>query len=115
MPPVDIARLESFCDGTANGLRLIVDIFLEDTLETLQELGAAVERADPDATRMLAHRAGGSSAACGASRLAALLFELETTPSPRLSGADSRLAEDVTTEFGAVKRFLEAYLGGLPT
>lgn len=114
-PPVDLARLEAFSDGTAEGLRFITGIFIGDTLATLHELCAAVERADADAICLLAHRAGGSSAACGASTLAALLFQLETAASPRTCGADSRLATQITGEFEAVKSFLETYVEGLPS
>lgn len=113
--PVDIDRLQAFCDGSAEGLRTVVDIFLTDTLETLDELAAAVERSDAEAIRLLAHRAGGSSAACGASPLAALLFQLETPPSARTAGNDAEVFRGVTAEFDAVKRFLEACLEGLRT
>jgi HPt (histidine-containing phosphotransfer) domain-containing protein len=111
--PVDIERLEAFCDGTAAGLRAVVDIFLTDTLETLTELDRAVARADLDTVHLLAHRAGGSSAACGAGSLAGLLGRIEMSGS--LEEADvPGLIHDVLDEFGVVTRFLQAYVEGLP-
>ena len=111
--PVDIERLEAFCDGTAAGLRAVVDIFLTDTLETLTELDRAVARADLDTVHLLAHRAGGSSAACGARSLAALLGRIEMSGSLEEAGVPG-LIHNVLDEFGVVTRFLQAYVEGLP-
>ena len=111
--PVDIERLEAFCDGTAAGLRAVVDIFLSDTLETLTELDRAAGRADLDTVRLLAHRAGGSSAACGAASLAALLRRIENSVSPE-EAVIPGMIRDVLDEFDVVTRFLQAYVEGLP-
>lgn len=94
--------LEAFCDGI-EGLRAVVEIFLADTLETLQELDAAVVRADEEAIRLLAHRAGGSSAACGANTLATLLSRLETSATAITPDQAAVLAGDINVEFDVVK------------
>src|SRR3954454_13444762 len=97
--PVDLTRLEAFCDGTPEGFRGVVEIFLSDTLETLTELDAAITRGDRAAVRLRAHRAGGSCAACGASALAALLEHLESPPGEPRVGDESALARHVAAEF----------------
>ena len=76
-PAVDLERLAEFSDGTEEGLRTLVRIFLEDIAETLTDLRDAVRRQSPADVRALAHRAAGSSGACGAAGLAQLLEELE--------------------------------------
>lgn len=76
-PPVDLARLAEFSDGTAAGLRTLIEIFLQDSVETTAELHAAVESERLAEIELLAHRAGGASGACGAGHLAALLLQLE--------------------------------------
>ena len=109
--PVDLVRLEAFCDGTPEGLRAVVDIFLSDTQETLTELEAAMSRGDADAVRLLAHRAGGSCAACGASTLAALLEELESA-SERPPRDQPAIVRQLASEFEAIARFLRSHSEG---
>jgi HPt (histidine-containing phosphotransfer) domain-containing protein len=111
-PPVDTERLRELSDGSATGMRMTIDIFLEDTRDTLAELAVAVRGPDQDAVRLLAHRAGGSSAACGAVRLAALLWRLESA-SPLTAAEAESLARQVAREFEDVERFLETYMAGL--
>jgi HPt (histidine-containing phosphotransfer) domain-containing protein len=109
--PVDIDRLRELSDGSATGLRAMIDIFLDDTRGTLAELAAALKGQDDEAVRLLAHRAGGSSAACGAFHLAALLFRIESAPT--LNGAEKEsLGRQVAHEFADVARFLETYMEG---
>jgi HPt (histidine-containing phosphotransfer) domain-containing protein len=78
--PVDLSRLEEFADGTPDGVPRLVRLFLEDASESMAELAAARAAEDAAALRRVAHRFGGSSAACGAGRLATALFELERLP-----------------------------------
>ena len=60
-PAVDVERLAEFSDGTDEGLRTLVRIFLEDITQMLGELRAAVTGGDAVEIRLLAHRCAGSS------------------------------------------------------
>lgn len=114
MPPaIDLARLAEFSDGTAAGLRTLVEIFLTDIAETIDALAAAVSAERPTDIELLAHRAGGASAACGATRLAELLLALEDLArGGRVAGTGAQM-RDVADELERVTVFLRTYLDGL--
>ncbi len=113
--PVDVGRLHAFCDGSADGVRTVIEIFLSDIAETITDLSVAVDRADAEAVRLLAHRGGGSSSACGATGLAALLRLLEDAHGTRSTADHGPLIRAVAEEFDDVQRFLRTYLEGLRT
>ena len=114
MPPaVDLERLVEFSDGTGDGLRTLVRIFLEDITQMIGELGAAVRGGDAAEIRLLAHRTAGSSAACGAGRLAEVLGELEEAArNGRLDGSTGMMTA-IETELDRVTLFLTDYLTSL--
>ena len=114
MPPaVDLERLAEFSDGTEDGLRTLIRIFLEDITQMIGELRAAVPRADGAEIRLLAHRSAGSSSACGAARLAELLGDLEEAGrSSRLDGSSGMMTA-IDTELDRVTLFLQTYLASL--
>ena len=114
MPPaIDLERLAEFSDGTDEGLRTLVRIFLEDISQMIGELRAAVPRGDAAEIRLLAHRSAGSCGACGAARLGELLEGLEE------AGRNSRLEKSgemmtaIDTELDRVTLFLTDYLASL--
>jgi HPt (histidine-containing phosphotransfer) domain-containing protein len=105
-------RLAGFCDGTAQGLRTIVEIFLSDVAETIDGLAAAVAARHGGKIELLAHRAGGASAACGAARLAMLLLDIEEDARSGATARADALMREVTDELGQVTGFLQGYLDG---
>jgi HPt (histidine-containing phosphotransfer) domain-containing protein len=107
--PVDLVRLEEFADGTPDGVPRLIRLFLEDATESMEELTAAREAGDAAALRRLAHRFGGSSAACGAARLAAALFELESLPLDAAPGA-APLLREIDAAWSDTMGFLTRYL-----
>lgn len=110
-PPVKLTRLAGFSDGTAHGIRSVVEMFLADTGETLEALRGAIESGDARAIEMLAHRAGGASGACGAERLSALLFEMRE--GSRSFVGDRALFHHISLELEAVAGFLQNYTATL--
>jgi HPt (histidine-containing phosphotransfer) domain-containing protein len=112
-PAVDLERLAEFSDGTDEGLRTLVGIFLEDVGQMIGELRAAVTGGDAAEIRLLAHRTGGSSSACGAAGLSERLAELEEAArTGRLDGRHGMMAA-IDTELDRVTLFLKAYLTSL--
>jgi len=108
--PVDMARLTDFSDGTAENLRELVNLYLDQTQEQLGQLQTAVQAGAAPEVRRLAHSCAGASATCGVRRLVSLLRELENQALERdLSHADE-LVRQAVAEFDGTRRYLEAYL-----
>jgi HPt (histidine-containing phosphotransfer) domain-containing protein len=110
MPPIDLARLRDFSDGTETGLRDLAGLFvthLDECLEALRQ-GAAVQ--DAALMRTEAHRGAGTFGACGAQPLSALLSEVETLAATgQLPAAVARLPQ-VEAEVARVREFLDTAL-----
>jgi HPt (histidine-containing phosphotransfer) domain-containing protein len=103
---VDWERLTELTDGSSEGIRELVDFYVEQTTQQLQELGAAIRNKATDDVRRLAHSCAGSSATCGIVRLVPLLRELETrADAGQLAGTD-RIFHQTDAEFRAVRAHL---------
>lgn len=105
-----MSRFQEFAGGSADALDSLIRLFLTDTGATIADLADAVARADSEAIRQLAHRAGGSSAVCGAAPLAALLLALEDRATATTADDNGCRMRVVTREFAAVSVFLDTYL-----
>jgi HPt (histidine-containing phosphotransfer) domain-containing protein len=109
-PPVDVPRLQECSDGTADGVRTLVDIFLSDVEETIRALSTAVDGGRVADIGRLAHRAGGASGACGAAHLAELLLALEELAQGGHVDGSATLMREVDDELSRVATFLERYV-----
>ncbi|SRR5258708_4737731 len=109
-PPVDLPRLEECSDGTADGVRTLVGIFLSDVEEAIRALSTAVDEDRVADVGRLAHRAGGASGACGAAHLAQLLRVLEELARGGHIDGSATLMREVDDELSRVARFLESYV-----
>jgi CheY-like chemotaxis protein/HPt (histidine-containing phosphotransfer) domain-containing protein len=108
-PPVDMARLNDFTDGSQENLRELIALYLEQSNEQITRLAAAVRAGDAPAVRHLAHSCAGASATCGMARMVPLLRELERKGHEgRLAGA-AKLCEEVVQEFDRIRLFLAPY------
>ena len=105
--PVDMERLNEFSDGSADNLRELVTLYLNQTAEQIEQLGSAVDAGQAADVRRLAHSCAGASATCGMRRLVPLLRELERqglegklTTAPEVCGA-------AKAEFQRIREFLD--------
>lgn len=89
------------------GIALIADAFVAETEETLLALSAAIDCDARSEVELLAHRAGGASAACGAGRLSALLHDLEEMAHGGAIEGARPLYNHVAEEFSSVQTFLD--------
>jgi HPt (histidine-containing phosphotransfer) domain-containing protein len=64
-------------EGDADFLAEIIDIFLHDSAQTLEDIHQAAQRKNAEALRLSAHNLKGNSANLGAAHLAQICFELE--------------------------------------
>lgn len=107
--PADASRIHAFADGTPEGLRSLVELFIRHTSDTFSELRAAAPSRPAD-VQMLAHRAAGAAGACGATLLTALLREVEASAKARdMHRIDQQVAA-VQLELARVHAFLTALL-----
>jgi len=109
-PPVDMDRLLDFTDGNKDNLRELVELYLKQTTQQLEQLAAAVQAGNADEIRRLAHSCAGASATCGMSRLVPLLRELERLGFEKNLANVPALSSQVAREFDAIRTFLEDYL-----
>ena len=110
--PVDLARIEEFSDGTAEGLRELVELLLEDSRETLTAMAATLAETDWAGLTLLAHRFRGTCSVVGAEPLGRQLAELEAcaavVPMEELATRIAGIEREVDTAI----TFLTAYLEG---
>ncbi len=77
LDPKALARLNDMIGGEKAMLNMLIDSFLEDSTRLINELGQALEKADPTALNMAAHTLKSLSDNFGATALAELCQELE--------------------------------------
>ena len=108
--PVDMTRLLDFTDGDPENLRELVDLYLDQTGQQVEQLEAAVQANSAQEVRRLAHSCAGASATCGMRRLVPLLRELERQGFEGTLTDASRLSHQVSEEFERIRHFLKTYL-----
>jgi CheY-like chemotaxis protein len=108
--PVDMSRLLDFTDGDPENLRELIDLYLSQTEEQLEQLEAAVKAGAAQEVRRLAHSCAGASATCGMRRLVPLLRELELQGSEGQLTSATQLSRQAGEEFERIRSFLGAYL-----
>jgi CheY-like chemotaxis protein/nitrogen-specific signal transduction histidine kinase len=108
--PVDIERLLDFTDGNDTHLRELVDLYLDQTAQQLDQLAAAVQARAAQDVRRVAHSCAGASATCGMRRLVPLLRELERQGFEEKLITAPKIYQDALKEFGHIRLFLESFL-----
>jgi len=107
-PPVDMDRLNSLVDGDPAGLRELVELYLKQTTQQMEQLATAVHAQNADDIRRVAHSCAGASATLGMTRLVPLLRELEKQGASGTLTHVAQLCENVTREFQLIQNFLAA-------
>jgi HPt (histidine-containing phosphotransfer) domain-containing protein len=107
--PVDMARLSEFSGDMDDGFRELVDLYLTQTTQQLEQLRVAVDGGNAERVRNLAHSCAGASSTCGMVGIVPLLRQLEQL------GTENSLAEapqifiSVTAEFDRIRTFLQTH------
>jgi CheY-like chemotaxis protein/HPt (histidine-containing phosphotransfer) domain-containing protein len=112
-PPVDMERLLDFSDGSADNLRELVQLYLKQTAEQLEQLSAAAQADSAAEVRRLSHSCAGASSTCGMVRIVPLLRELERQGDEKKLVNAVELCRQARVEFDSIREFLEAYLAKL--
>ena len=114
LPLVDLEQLQSACDGDAELMRELLDLYFRQAGEIMAALGHAIAAADVGQVDYLAHKLAGSSLACGMSALVPALRQLEhNAKSGHLQGAPDWFAQ-VGVQLEAVRRYMHDLKGQNP-
>jgi CheY-like chemotaxis protein/HPt (histidine-containing phosphotransfer) domain-containing protein len=108
--PVEMERLLDFTDGNPDNLRELVNLYLTQTTDQMEQLEAAVNNRDAAEVRRLAHSCAGASATCGVRRLVAMLRDLERQGSDGNLPTATKVVKEAVDEFERIRVFLSAYL-----
>jgi len=107
--PVDMARLTEFSGDMDDGFRELVDLYLTQTTQQLEQLRVAVDGGNAERVKSLAHSCAGASSTCGMIGIVPLLRQLEEL------GGENNLADappiflSVTAEFDRIRTFLQTH------
>jgi HPt (histidine-containing phosphotransfer) domain-containing protein len=104
--PVDLERLCEFSDGTADGVRTLAGLFLDELEEAARALALSAAAGAWTELETIAHRSGGTAGACGAVALAGVLLQLESMAHGGQVEQAAGLLPQLERELTAVRQFL---------
>lgn len=109
-PLLDLELLNESADFGIDGLRELIDMYMEQADETVAGLQKAIQAGAPGAVMDLAHKLAGSSAVCG---LTAMIGPLRTMEKQGrkgcLDGADEvlkKIVENLEISRGLINEYL---------
>jgi two-component system, sensor histidine kinase and response regulator len=108
--PVEMERLNELTDGDAESIRELVDMFLKQTTQQLEQLAVAVRANKAEDVRRVAHSCAGASATLGMTRFVPMLRELEKQGASGALTTAAQVYENAAQEFKAIQDFLAAQL-----
>lgn len=109
-PVVDFNQLQSACDGDAEVMRELMDLYFQQAGEIIAGLEEAVRGNAVGDVNHLAHKLAGSSLACGISAVVPPLRRMEGgAKAGHLIGARESLAE-VTEQMKVVRSQVQDFL-----
>jgi signal transduction histidine kinase/two-component SAPR family response regulator/HPt (histidine-containing phosphotransfer) domain-containing protein len=111
--PVDLERLTEMAGSDPVGVRELVELYLGQTSGQLEELKVAVEQGATKEIERVAHKAAGASATCGIVGIVPMLRELERHGRAGDTRAAAVVIEQVSSELGRVREFLDQHLRSL--
>lgn len=110
-PPVDIDALRDLGGGTDEGLMELVDLYLQQTSDQIGQIQQALDSANTEEVRRIAHSCAGANATCGMNGLVAPMRELERMGNDGDVSHGKAQLEMVRSEFEKVKAYLEQLRG----
>jgi len=108
-PPVDLARMMDLTGGESDGLRELVDMYLEQTAGQINQIETAIRENKPDDVRREAHSCGGASATLGMMRLGRILKELENQGKAKTLTTAATLCMEAREELYRVREYLATH------
>jgi HPt (histidine-containing phosphotransfer) domain-containing protein len=108
-PAVNLERLMEFTEGDTENLRELVSLYLNQTVQQLEQLQTAVHANQAQEVRRIAHSCAGASATCGVTKLVPLLREMERQGQQGQLTSGAELMDQITKEFARVRVVLSPY------
>ncbi len=108
--PIDYERIEDATGGDREFLEELVDIFLTDAEQRVEELKAAFSSGETDAVSRTAHKLKGSSANMGAVHLTNIARDMENLGKAESLHSAQELLEPLQAELIRVRRTLQNML-----
>ena len=114
IPLVDLEQLQSACDGDAELMRELLDLYFKQADQIMPALGQAIATGDVGQVDYLSHKLAGSSLSCGMSALVPALRQLEhNAKSGHLQGAPDWFAQ-AGVQLEAVRLYMHDQFGQNP-
>ncbi|MEO6034060.1 MAG: response regulator, partial [Verrucomicrobiota bacterium] len=108
--PVDLKRLHEVSFGDAEKLAKLLDLYLTQADEVIQNLGVAVQNSSVEEIQYFAHKLGGASFNCGMMAIVPSLRELERLSREGKVAGSEKLYAEASRELDRIKKFLSDYL-----
>jgi CheY-like chemotaxis protein/HPt (histidine-containing phosphotransfer) domain-containing protein len=106
-PPIDLDRLHEFAGGSVENYTELINLYLKQTTEQLEQVRAAIAENNAERVSRVAHSCAGSSATCGMDAIVPLLRQVEYVSQEGNLSAAVELLPAIEREFDRLKRYLE--------
>ena len=110
-PPVEMDRLNDLTDGNVDSLRELAEMYFKQTTKQFEQIRDALAASRGDEVRRVAHSCAGASATLGMMRLGQMMRAMEKAGADGALTEATRICEDATREYAAVKQFLATQPG----
>jgi HPt (histidine-containing phosphotransfer) domain-containing protein len=110
---LDWERLMEMADNDRDMLKELVSLYLQETEQQMEQLGAAVASSSAPEVKRLAHKCAGGSATIGVGRLVPLLRKLEQQGEEGHLETSGLLYKKARKEFGILRDHLELHPNGV--
>ena len=101
-------------DNDRDMLKELVSLYIHETEQQMEQLGAAVASSSAPEVKRLAHKCAGGSVTIGVGRLVPLLRELEHRGAEDQLDGSGSIYERAREEFGILRDHLELHPDGVP-
>ena len=105
---VDLSRLENVTGGDAGMIQELLEMYLRQTPQTLDQLQVAFDGRNAVDVQRLAHNSVGASASCGIVGMVPLMRAMERCGQEGQLAGVAEALEKARVEFARVRRFVEA-------
>ena len=107
--PVNMERLLDFANGSAENLRELITLYLQQTADQIEKLDIAVRAGNAPEVKRLAHSCAGANATCGMVTIVPLLHQLERMGQEENLSDAQPICDEATRQFDRIRHFLSHY------
>jgi len=112
---LDIERLNDFSEGNRDAAQELVDLYIQQIQEQMQNLKAKFSEGSIKDVQRIAHSCAGASATCGILAMTPLFKRVEHLAAEGDAAAVEPLLTDLENNFARVTQALQLYLAAMPS